>query len=200
MKRLSFILIALFISICAFAQSEHIKFMGIPMGISISSFQSKLEAKGVKYDKASKQLPSGSRMFQGTFAGHKAQIFVYYDPSTKLVYRTKACVEREDKPALDQVFFDFISMFAEKFGEENVATPMQSQDQDKRQSHLKGYSSRNIDLHYSGVFTENGRIDIYEVVSDPDYIIHINDVYTLHIDYFDDAAESINHQSILEDL
>ena len=200
MKRLSFILIALFISICAFAQSEHIKFMGIPMGISISSFQSKLEAKGVKYDKAFEQLPSGSIMFQGTFAGHKAQIFVYYDPSTKLVYRTKACVEREDKPALDQVFFDFISMFAEKFGEENVATPMQSQDQDKRQSHLKGYSSRNIDLYYSGVFTENGRIDIYEVVSDPDYIIHINDVYTLHIDYFDDAAESINHQSILEDL
>lgn len=201
MKKFISFLIALFFSVCAVAQTEqHMNFMGIPMGISISNFQSKLEAKGVKYDKTSKQLPSGSRMFQGTFAGHKAQIFVYYDPSTKLVYRTKACVEREDKPALDQVFFDFISMYAEKFGEENVATPRQSQDQDKRQSHLKGYSSRNIDLYYSGVYTENGRIDIYEVVSAPDYIIHINDVYTLHIDYFDDDAEDINHQSRLEDL
>ena len=174
--------------------------MGIPMGITITNFQSKLVDKGVKYDNTSKQLPSGNRLFSGSFAGHKANIFVYYDPSTKLVYRVKACVEREDKPALDQVFFDYISMFIEKFGEESVATPRTSQDNDKRQSHLKGYLTRGIELYYSGVFTEAGRIDIYEVVNDPDYIIHLNDVYTLHIDYFDEVAEDINHQNRLDDL
>ena len=50
MKKLSlFLLVTLFV-LPAIAQKEHLKFMGIPLNGTITQFQNKLAAKGIKVD------------------------------------------------------------------------------------------------------------------------------------------------------
>ena len=72
---------------------EHMKFMGIPLNETINQFQTKLSAKGVTVDvAANKTIGVGCRTFKGFFSGKDAQIFVYYDENTKVVYRAKAVV------------------------------------------------------------------------------------------------------------
>ena len=68
MKKNIILLVISILAMCVPAQADHLKFMGIPLTGTITQFQLKLAAKGVKYDKAmSQQLPTGVRMFNGTF-------------------------------------------------------------------------------------------------------------------------------------
>ena len=102
---------------CVFAQTnQHMKFMGIPMGVSITTFQQKLVAKGLKYDKdISKHLPAGSRIFKGTFAGYDAEVFTYHDTKNNKVYRAKVVIERTDLEIAEQVYNDILLMLCKKY-------------------------------------------------------------------------------------
>ena len=72
------------------AQTEHMKFAGIPLTGTIDQFQTKLVAKGYRLNtKMSKMLPVGTRSFVGTFAGKKGNIAVYYDSETKMFMELK---------------------------------------------------------------------------------------------------------------
>ena len=86
-------------SMCIQAQTEHLKFMGIPLTGSITAFQEKLKAKGIEYDaEGSRQIKVGCRCFKGSFSGEKANFYVYYNEKTKIVYRAKAvitCLSKE---------------------------------------------------------------------------------------------------------
>lgn len=93
------IILTLFISLvslCATAQ-EHIKFMGIPMGGTITAFQNKLQAKGLKVSVESARMPAGQRGYKGTFSGEQAEILIWFNPRTKIVYRGKAMINRYGK-------------------------------------------------------------------------------------------------------
>ena len=100
-KYLLLILCTLFISVSLSAQSksnQHLKFMGIPINGSITNFQNKLIAKGLSYNKAvSKAIESPVRIFNGQFAGEKADIFVYYNRSLNLVYSVGVVIERSSE-------------------------------------------------------------------------------------------------------
>ena len=87
MKKLFLLLvITLFVSVGAMAQTEHLKFMGIPLNGTITQFQNKLKAKGVDVNPSlNKFIPTGGRAFKGVFSGNDATIFVYYDEKTKKV-------------------------------------------------------------------------------------------------------------------
>ena len=116
-KNLIILLLCLFVMSVP-AQAEHLKFMGIPLTGTISQFQQKLVAKGVKYDKAmSQQLPAGVRMFNGTFAGEKSKIFVYYDPTSKVVYKAKAVSGYPSASSCDSKYEDLKSMLSSKYSE-----------------------------------------------------------------------------------
>lgn len=96
MKRLISTLCCMLLVIAAFAQSAngHLKYMGIPITGTITQFQNKLAAKGIKYNQPmSARLDAGTRGFNGTFAGNKVTIFVYYDIRSKIVYRVKSVIE-----------------------------------------------------------------------------------------------------------
>ena len=87
MKRLLSTLFCLLLVVAAFAQnaSEHLKFMGIPITGTLSQFQAKLIAKGCKVNKqASAYSPNGQRVLNGTFAGKKAKIIIFYDTKSKI--------------------------------------------------------------------------------------------------------------------
>ena len=94
MKRIVLMLVSCMMVMSVMAQNEHLKFMGIPLTGTITTFQTKLAAKGISYDKvASSQTESGVRCFKGVFSGEKANIYVYYNEKTKVVYRAKAVIE-----------------------------------------------------------------------------------------------------------
>ncbi len=179
MKKISIIIITLLVCFCANAQG-HMKFMGIPMGISISSFQTKLAAKGVKYDPVSRDMKDAIRVYKGKFAGYDAGIFVYYDSKTKIVYRGKACIERSTEELADMLMTEIVSMLSQKYGIDHM------------------YYSENNESY--SVFSDEGRIDLYKSKEDADYFIHIEDYYTIHIDYYDDAAQDQNMKSRMDDL
>lgn len=75
------------------AEAAHLEFMGIPINGTISSFQTKLLAKGATVGKHNKDLPSGIRSFDGVFAGKDCIIIVWYNQRTKHVYQVRAIVE-----------------------------------------------------------------------------------------------------------
>ena len=186
MKKVTVFMLALLVALGAVAQNkEHMKFMSIPMGIPINTFQNRLAAKGVKYDDWSKYLSNGTRMFSGLFAGQKSSMYIYYDVNSKKVYRAKVVIDRNDKAMIDQLFDEFYAMYQEKYGEEAFITTPTNDD---------------LGFKTSSVYTALGRIDLFIREADADYITHSKKYYNLHIDYFDSAAESENKSNRLDDL
>lgn len=62
--------------------AQHLKFMGIPLNMSIDAFQKRLAANGIRYDRAqSARSPYGVRCFEGTFEG-KPSFTVYVTDAT----------------------------------------------------------------------------------------------------------------------
>ena len=86
MKRFLSFFVALVLTLGVMAQTQHLKFQGIPLNGTISAFHQKLVAKGFKHDAVlSKNLDAGARAFTGTFFGKKANLYVFYIPTTKVV-------------------------------------------------------------------------------------------------------------------
>ena len=96
--------------------------MGIPLTGTITQFQTKLQAKGVTYDKVSSlQMQSGIRVFNGTFSGYKSTIYVYYDSDTKLVYSARAYIFELSEERAKQVFEDLKYKIQTKYKEYYIA-------------------------------------------------------------------------------
>lgn len=105
MKRV-FSLLAIVLLCVSAASARHLEFMGIPINGTITQFQSKLVAKGLKYDKAlDNAFPKGMRAFTGRFAGENADAIVaIYDPKTSYVYGVSVVFDYEDKDdAIEQL-------------------------------------------------------------------------------------------------
>lgn len=86
MKKIISVFFALCLCMVASAQ-QHLKFMGIPLDGTVDNFALKLKAKGVTYDAAkSKTAGPGNRVFNGTFVGEDAEIVVFYNNKSKIVY------------------------------------------------------------------------------------------------------------------
>lgn len=113
----SIILITLcMVAFCCPVQAQHLKFMDIPLDGTITQFQQKLVAKGVKYDKTlSAQLPAGARAFLGDFAGEKADIFIFYDPKSKIVYKAKAVVSYVTEDICENKYDEFKALLSSKY-------------------------------------------------------------------------------------
>ena len=117
MKKTIILITLCLVALCCPAQVQHLKFMDIPLNGTITQFQQKLTAKGVKYDKTfSAQLPSGARAFSGDFAGEKADIFIYYDPKSKIVYKAKAVIDYVTEDICENKYNEFKALLSSKYG------------------------------------------------------------------------------------
>ena len=125
MKKIILFIIVCLISTATQAQSlelykqepaEHLKFMGIELNGSISSFQKKLLAKGLTVSPKSKEQPTGMRTFDGTFSGEKSEIIVWYNPQSKEVYRAKAIISRDKKNMVEQLMENMENKLDLKYG------------------------------------------------------------------------------------
>ena len=179
MKRLLLLFVALVLTLGVMAQTQHMKFMGIPLNGTISAFHQKLVAKGckpnVEYNKTS---PVGGRTFIGTFFGEKANIYVYYNAKTKVVYRAKALILRSSEDMIIQKYDEVKSALEEKYPNAYMS----------KDEHY-GYES----MHF---YTDQGRIDLYVSKYDG----YSENPYSLHIDYIDDVNFKKNENSKMNDL
>jgi hypothetical protein len=178
MKRILSFFVMLVLTLGAMAQTQHMKFMGIPLNGTISAFHQKLVAKGCKHDvEVSNAVGAGSRVFTGTFFGEKADICVCYNAKTKVVYRAKAWIQRSSEDDIIRKYNEVKSALEEKYTDAYM-----SEDEHN------GYES----MHF---YTDQGWIDLYVYKDDGYYI-----PYALHIDYFDDVNFKKNESSKMNDL
>lgn len=186
MKKITLSLIACLISLMVSAQVEHLKFMGIPLNGTITSFQAKLQAKGVKYDPlGSKQFGVGCRCFKGTFSNEKAYFYVYYNDKTKIVYRAKAVITCYNIEYGNRKFDSFSGMLKSKYSDGEFYDGEQD-----------GYPALSILVPDSKLEKSLGQVGVYISNSSEPYI---DEVY-LHIDYEDFANTNSNQEKNMDDL
>ena len=172
--------ILLFVCLATLSVSaEHLKFKGIPLTGTITQFTAKLKAQGVTISPDNKTAPNGTRWFTGSFYGQKANIFVYYDTTSKIVYRAKACIENPKLEILKNTFYQITESIATKYGVSGI------DDTDY------GYPSKVC-------YLDNGTIGLYYT----DYLDYKNyrQQYVLHIDYTDYESSTKNQKTLDSDI
>ena len=185
MKKVAISFLTVMITVCSFAQTEHIKFMGIPLNGTIPQYHQKLVAKGCSHDvKTSSMLGNGARAFKGSFAGNKADIVIFYDESTKIVYRAKAIISCYGESTRDSKFNDMKDLLDTKYG-----SLFSFKD-----TH-EGYDS-----YVWSIFSETseqmiGTVGIF--VTENEFGFH---EYSLHVDYYDFANNKKHDQKRLDDI
>lgn len=185
MKKTLFVILSLIVSLTIQAQVEHMKFMGIPLSGTITQFQQKLQAKNIRYDsKLSSSLQSGCRMFKGIFSGKDANIFVYYDEKSKIVYRAKAVITYTGQEKAKSEFTNFKDLLCRKYPNH---VPEESEQDGFPTYSLLLPNSQNKFL---------GSINLY--ISDTGY--SFLDDFMLHIDYIDYNNGSTHEERNMEDL
>lgn len=188
MKKLIFTLVVILMTTVLCAQAEdHLKFMGIPLTGNINSFQTKLEAKGCKADKTiNSYLPVGTRAFKGQFAGNEANIYIYYNKKTKIVYRAKAVIEYTDKDIFNQKEYELAQMLSHKYYSMYIDTS----------------SSDGLTIYVTNDLgtTNLGTIDLYDRTEDPNVSNYFKTTYNIHIDYHDAINSEKNQDERMEDL
>ncbi|MBR5117106.1 MAG: hypothetical protein IK100_00500 [Muribaculaceae bacterium] len=183
MKRLLLFLISSIF--CLFPFAQHMKFMGIPLDGTISTVTTKLQNKGMSIHPDNKKIDAGCRMFEGYFYGKPATIYIYYDPSTKIVYRGKAVVQDSDYERLKNLYDEiYVSIDSKYLGRH-------------KEEMYKGYPSVSfdIDLETSADFFE-GNIDLFFTDNGLTYYKS----YSLHIDYYDEVNRRKHSKSMDNDI
>ncbi len=183
MKKTIILITLCLVAFCCPVQAQHLKFMGIPLNGTITQFQQKLTAKGVKYDKAaSQQMPSGVRYFKGTFAGEKANILIYYDPSSKIVYKAKAVMGYPTASSCDTKYEDLKSLLSAKYADAETET-------DYQDGHESFYYRVN----------DNGNLGVICIYVSNNIFAYPYE-YEVNIEYVDFANYLMNDFSKMEDL
>lgn len=110
------VILLLFISIVGGISAQHLKFEGIPIDGTITSFQSKLSANGFKVNSIkSKDAIVGQRIFNGKFQGHNSEITVYYARNSKIVYKVKAEIKSEKQDIIQGILDKTLDIIDSKY-------------------------------------------------------------------------------------
>jgi hypothetical protein len=110
------ILLITFLVVSTCIYSQHLKFSGIPIDGTISEFQNKLAAKGIKQNRTkSNEAPVGQRVFNGRFQGYNSEITVFYNRKSKQVYKVEAVIESKKKDVIQNILDKSIQTIEQKY-------------------------------------------------------------------------------------
>lgn len=114
MKKVAILL--LLVLVVDSVSAQHLKFEGIPIDGTITSFQSKLSARGIIVDNVkSKKAPLGQRVFKGKFQGYNSEITVYYGRKSRIVYKVEAFIESKKKDFIQGILDKSIAQIESKY-------------------------------------------------------------------------------------
>lgn len=118
-------ILLLFILSSLLLNAKHLEFMGIPINGSISSFSTKLKNKGFTLLKGNEQLPIGIRGFDGVFAGEECELYVYYNPKTRIVYKCSVFISCNYSIETAENKFDYFKeLLNKKYGDVALTSDM----------------------------------------------------------------------------
>ena len=117
MKHILVFMMMLLVTANLHAQTEHVRFIGIPLDSTIQQFQEELTARGYTHDKeTSAFLPKDVRAFRGPYAGHDALLIIFFDETTNVVYQAKAVITCQDEETCEAVFKEINGQLQEEYG------------------------------------------------------------------------------------
>lgn len=119
-KRIVLSCICCLFSILLQAQTEHLKFMGIPLDGNINAFDKELKKKGFELDPYSGKMLDGTYIYNGVFSGETAQILVFYDNRTKNVYQAAVIIKCYTKTIAVRKYQDIRDMLEEKYSQDEA--------------------------------------------------------------------------------
>ena len=190
MKRVVSVFIFVVFAVASFAQTQHLKFMGIPLNGSVQNFQQKLATKGVRLNTlANKTLPTGVRAFKGVFSGNEADIYVHYNSKTKIVYRAKAVIEASNLTHAENLYETIKDGLISKY--ENNSFFTTSEQEEHESMTFAVFSTNNQEQLSLGI------IGLY--VSKSVYSWQENERW-IHVDYEDVANSNKNEVLNGDDL
>jgi len=162
---------------------NHLKFMGFELDGSINDFQKKLFTKGLQISPDNSSLPVGQRSYRGVFSGNEADIVVWYNPRTKIVYRAKAIIKRKGKNLIEQLQSNIRAKLNVKYESAEKSQELVKDD----------YLHEFYQYSYS---LSNGMVGLF--ITSTDYS-NLNDFY-LHIDYVDRTNDLKSKIEEMDDL
>jgi hypothetical protein len=208
MRKIIFVSIFCLISLCSHAQEqkEHLKFMGIPLNGKISVFHNQLLKKGARYNETfSKYSQSnGVRLYNASFAGEEAEIFVYHNKKTKIVYRAKAVIEQRSEDLIELKYKNIKELLIKKYDPKarfekysGIDVPDTAFQNVKWfiEDNNRGKESTNFMIYSFEESHSIGEIDLYISQNDRD-----PDLFYLHIDYIDFANDDADKDKRMDDL
>ena len=116
-----FLLLAVSFCSTLLAQNEHLKFMGIPLNISVDAFQKQLEIKGmsrVPDIDLTKDMPI--RQFKGNFSGMPCVISLVYNVKNKIVYKAIVLYASEIEDMNQKFYEDIKNRLMLKYSQQNM--------------------------------------------------------------------------------
>lgn len=179
--------------------AQHLEFMGIPINGTITSFQSKLLAKGCKLFKYNNQLPSGTRGFEGNFAGKDCSIYVFYNTKTKQVYKVRVAKDSNSLDSARSMYGYFRDLLGKKYRSRSLNFDGEDlgETEDEKYQLTKLIYSKTVDIDKLGDIGPNFLGQIILGIMDLDsYPIE----YSVIIDYIDGINSEKNEATTLDDL
>lgn len=190
MKKGLIVVAAVLLSISALAQTEHLKFKGIPIDGEYRAFAQKLVQKGFKQVEVS---TDGIVLVGNFMATPGVMVVVYPDPKSKAVSMVSAMIETGDSWAqIESKYNDVVETYKEKYGEptehvEEFTTEFYNSDSWRRNALHDGQ------CNYKTIWdTEGGRI-----VISPTYF---NFNYYIVCAYVDEQNVKALRQTIIDDI
>lgn len=119
MRRFALTFVVYLIAVICQAQGSHLKFMGIPLDGKISAFNKELQKKGFTLDEFAGKRLDGTYIYNGIFAGERAQVFVSYDDKTKIVYQAAVVIKSYSKELVISKYEDMRDMLEEKYSQDD---------------------------------------------------------------------------------
>ena len=196
MKRFALVIFACLMAFVAHAQTEHLKFSGIPINGTLSQFQSKLVGKGYTEDKLLNNYSSGgSKFYKGNFIGNRVTLIVYYDQDTKNVYRVKAVIRGLTEDMAENKLSDIKDKLQSKYED-----CYYSDDEKDGRPSFSILPKRKLiaDEFETKWHNSYGEIDLFISKNEDlsDYPYHFN----LHIDYNDQINSDKHENKVMDDL
>lgn len=189
MKKLLFtFLFMLFAGFCL-AQTEHMKFKGIPMEGTLQTFTNKLKAKGF----TPINMENGVSLLKGEFAGYKGCIIGAVADQDGMICKVSVIFPEMDKwENLENCYLNYKSLLTEKYGEPNTCI-------EEFQSNVgEDNSMKLLDLkmdkckYFSTFSCDNGEIDLE--------ITYQNYSCNVMLSYYDKINQDKVRKKIMDDL
>ena len=115
MKHLLTLIMTVLVTASLSAQTEHVRFLGIPLDGTIQQFQEALTAKDCSHEKEI-LLPKGVVAFNGNYGGRDALLMVFYDETIDVVYQSKAVITCQGVDSCEAVFNEINEQLQTEYG------------------------------------------------------------------------------------